>query len=175
LEELKQNQSAMPAIYLIPGNLESARLTAGLAGSEWFEFEAALAPAMNLRFVPDGRKFPAAGTVSIRRGLDHAESGERIADSFRYIESCTDDETGEHVEERFGVTLFMAEAAFDRLMQRAHWGLPALVLIFDPSSEVITVDPAGGIEDVWFRSGPGSWEAIASATLTQRPPAGARL
>jgi hypothetical protein len=158
----------MPAISLIPSDIASARLTAALPGSEWFEFEAALAPAMNLRFAPGGREFPGRGTVSIRRGLDHAESGERIVDSFRYIESCTDDETGAPIEERFGVTLFMAEAAFDRLMQRVHWDLPALVLYFDPSSEVITLDPAGGVEDLFFRTEPRSWEKITGATLTQR-------
>ena len=163
----------MHALSLVPAEIASARLTAELAGSEWFEFEAALAPAMNLRLAPDGRSFPAKGTVSIRRGLDHAASGERIVDSFRYIESCTDDETGEHVEERFGVTLFMAEAAFDRLMQRAHWGPPALVLSFDPSSEVIAIDPAAGIDHLWFRREPPSWEEIQSATLTQRPGAAA--
>jgi hypothetical protein len=159
----------MPAISLIPGDIEAARLTAGLTGSEWFEFEAALVPAMNLRFAPDGRRFPARGTVSIRRGLDYARSGERIVNSFRYIESCTDHDTGEHVEERFGVTLFMAEAAFDRLMERAHWGLPALVLFFDSSSEVITIDPAGDVEHLWFRLELRPWEKVTSATLTQRP------
>jgi hypothetical protein len=164
----------MTSISLVPANIASARLTAGLDGSEWFEFEATLDPAMNLRFAPDGRKFPAAGTVSIRRGVDHSASGERIVDSFRYIESCTDDETGQRVEERFGVALFMAEAAFDRLMQRAHWGLPALVLSFDPSSQVIASDPAGGVEDVRFRSGLRSWEEVTGVTLTQRSPVGAR-
>ena len=163
----------MPAISLIPQRNASVRLVASLGGSEWFEFQAALAPAMNIRFAPDGRTFPSSGTVSIRRGFDHAKSGERIVDSFRYIESCTDDETGEHVQERFGVTLFMAEAAFDRLMQRAHWGPPALVLSFDPSSEVITMDPSAGIDALWFRREPRSWEEIRSATLTQRPGAAA--
>jgi hypothetical protein len=159
----------MHAISLIPGPIHDARLTAGLAGSEWFEFEAALDPTTNLRFAPDGRRFPIVGTVSIRRGLDHAESGERIVDSFRYIESCTDDVTGEHVEERFGVTLFMAEAAFDRLTGRVHWGLPVVVLFFDAPSEVISGDAAGGGGDLFFHPRPRPWERIASVTLTQRP------
>jgi hypothetical protein len=163
----------MPAISLIPLASQSARLVVALAGSEWFEFDAALAPTMNLRFAPDGRKFPAKGSVSIRRGPDRSVSGERIEDSFRYIESCTDADTGEQVEERFGVTLFMAEAAFDRLAARAHWGLPALVLAFDPLSTVIALDPAGGPDDLWFRPAPRPWEKIASATLTQRLGAGA--
>jgi hypothetical protein len=162
----------MPAISLVPDGPASARLTTALSGSEWFEFDAALAPAMNLRFEPDGRAFPARGTVSIRRGLDHAESGERVVDSFRYIGSCTDDDTGERVEERFGVTLFMPEAAFDRLTQRAHWELPAIVLFFDPASQVITRQPGGNAEDLRFRPQPRPWEQIASATLTQRPSAG---
>jgi hypothetical protein len=157
----------MAAIFLIPAGAEPARLTAALTGSEWFEFEAVLAPTMNLRFKPDGRKFPLKGTVSIRRGMDHAMSGERIVDSFRYVESCTTDDTGEHVEERFGLTLFIPEAAFDRLTQRAHWGLPEVVLFFDTSSEVITPDPGGGLEDLWFRPEPQPWEKVSSATLTQ--------
>jgi hypothetical protein len=160
----------MPAVSLIPGDVGTGRLTAGLAGSEWFEFEAALAPTMNLRFAHDGTSFPARGTVSIRRGPDRAQSGERIVDSFRYIESCTDRDTGEHVEARFGVTLFMAEAAFDRLMGRVHWGLPALVLYFDAASEVITSAPGGDAEDLRFRAEPDPWEKIASATLTQGLP-----
>ena len=159
----------MPAIFLIPAGAETARLTAALTGSEWFEFEAVLAPTMNLRFEPDGRKFPRKGIVSIRRGLDYAKSGERIVDSFRYIESCTLDGTGEHVEERFGVTLFMPEAAFDRLTLRAHWGLPEVVLFFEASSEVITLDRGGDVESLWFRPSPRPWEKISSATLTQRP------
>jgi hypothetical protein len=159
----------MPALFLIPAGAETARLTAALTGSEWFEFGATLAPTMNLRCEPDGRPFPRQGTVSIRRGLDHGTSGERIVDSFRYIESCTADDTGERVEERFGVTLFMAEAAFDRLMARAHWGLPELVLFFDASSEVITCDPGGSLEDLRFRPNPRPWEKISSATLTQIP------
>lgn len=163
----------MPAISLIPAAIDSARLTAGLAGFEWFEFEAALAPAMNLSLAPDGRKFPARGTVSIRRGPDHAESGERIVDSFRYIASCTDDDTGEQVAERFGVTLFMAEAAFDRLVQRVDWGLPEVDLLFEPSSEVVAFQPGGRPEDLVFRPQPRPWEQIASATLTQRPRAAA--
>ena len=163
----------MPAIFLIPAGAETARLTAALTGSEWFEFAAFLAPAMNLRLQPDGRPFPRKGTVSIRRGVDHATSGERIVDSFRYIESCTAEDTGEHVEERFGVTLFMAEAAFDRLIERAHWGLPELVLFFDASSEVITFEPGGAPEDLRFRAKPRPWEEISSATLTQTPCANA--
>ena len=159
----------MPAIFLMPAGAETARLTAALTGSEWFEFAATLAPTMNLWLEPDGRRFPRKGTVSIRRGLDHATSGERIVDSFRYIESCTAEDTGEHVEERFGVTLFMAEAAFDRLMERAHWGLPELVLFFDASSEVITFQPGGAVEDLSFRAKPRPWEEISSATLTQSP------
>jgi len=159
----------MPVIFLIPAGAETARLTAALTGYEWFEFEAALAPRMNLRFEPDGRKFPLNGMVSIRRGLDRAKSGEPIVDSFRYIESCTEEDTGEHVEERFGVTLFMPEAAFDRLMGRAQWGLPEVVLFFDAASEVITFDPGGDVDDLWFRPNPQPWERISSATLTQRP------
>jgi hypothetical protein len=163
----------MPAISLIPGKIETARLTAGLTGSEWLEFEAALAPTMNLRFAHDGTRFPAKGTVSIRRGPDRANSGERIVDSFRYIESCTDGDTGKQVEARFGVTLFMAEAAFDRLTSRVHWGLPALVLSFDAASEVITFAPGGDVDDLRFRAEPDPWEKIASATLTQSPWRGA--
>jgi hypothetical protein len=163
----------MPAIFLTPAGAETARLTVTLAGSEWFEFAAALAPTMNLRFEPDGRRFPLKGSVSIRRGVDHTKSGERIVDSFRYIESCTAGDTGEHVEERFGVTLFMPEAAFDRLTERAHWGLPELVLFFDASSEVITFEPGGNVQDLRFRLNPRPWEEIASATLTQSPLASA--
>lgn len=85
------------------------------------------------------------------------------------IESCTAEDTGEHVEERFGVALFMPEAAFDRLMERAHWGLPELVLFFDAASEVITFAPGGSLEDLRFRTNPRPWEEIASATLTQSP------
>jgi hypothetical protein len=162
----------MPAISLIPGKIESARLVSALAGSEWFEFDAALAPSMNIRFVSDARKFPVKGTVSIRRGPDYSQSGERIVDSFRYIESCTDDDTGEQVEERFGVTLFMEEAAFDRLSERTHWGLPTLVLFFDPSSKVITFHLAGSADELCFRPDPRPWEKISSATLTQRLRAG---
>jgi hypothetical protein len=158
----------MLALDLIPLELASARLTAGLSGSEWFEFDVALAPAMNLRFAPDGRSFPARGTVSIRRGVDHAASGEPIVDSFRYIESSTDHDTGGHVQERFGVTLFMAEDAFDRLTGRAQWGLPALVLYFDASSQVITPQAGGKAEDLGFRPQPQPWERIVGATLTQR-------
>ena len=162
----------MPALFLIPAAADTARLTATLAGSEWFEFAASLAPTMNLRLEPDGRPFPRKGTVSIRRGPNHAHSGERIVDSFRYIESCTAEDTGERVEERFGVTLFMAEAAFDRLMGRAHWGLPEVVLFFDAASEVITLQPGGSLEDLRFRTKPRPWEEIASATLTQSPSTG---
>jgi hypothetical protein len=167
-----QKDRSMPAISLVADGPASARLTTALSGSEWFEFDAALAPVINLRFEPDGRPFPARGTVSIRRGLDYAASGERVMDAFRYIESCTDDDTGEHVEERFGVTLFLPEAAFDRLTQRVNWGLPDLVLFFDPASQVIAVAPGGSAEDLRFRSRPRPWEQVASATLTQRPSAG---
>jgi hypothetical protein len=159
----------MPALFLIPAGADTARLTAALTGSEWFEFAASLAPTPNLRLEPDGRPFPRKGAVSIRRGLDHATSGERIVDSFRYIESCIAEDTGEHVEERFGVTLFMPEAAFDRLMERVHWGLPELVLFFDAASEVITFAPGGSPEDLSFRRNARPWEEIASATLTQSP------
>jgi hypothetical protein len=158
------------AVYLVPAAIKTARLTAGLAGSEWFEFDAALAPRMDLRFVPEGTPFPTRGTVSIRRGLDRAQSGERLADSFRFIAGATDDETGEPVPARFGVTLFMAEAAFDRLLARMHWGLPELVLFFDAASQVLVQRPGGGPEDLDFRANPQAWERIASATLTQRPP-----
>jgi hypothetical protein len=162
----------MHAIFLIPANTDSARLTVALGGSEWFEFDAGLAPGMHLRLAGEGRSFPARGTVSIRRGMDHAASGERVVDSFRYIAGCIDDETGEPVPERFGVTLFMAEAAFDRLLQRAHWGLPALALFFDPASEVITAAAAGNADALFFRRQPRSWEQISSVTLTQRPTRG---
>jgi hypothetical protein len=67
----------------------------------------------------------------------------------------------------------MAEAAFDRLTGRVQWGLPTLVLFFDPSSEVITFHPAGDTEHLCFRPDPRPWEKIKSATLTQRPGAGA--
>ena len=154
----------MHAISVLPGGLETARLTVLPSGSEWFEFDATLAPATKLRFASDGRQFPVRGTVSIRRGLDEAD-----VDSFRYIEGCTDDDTGEQVEERFGVTLFIAEDAFDRLLQRTHWGLPALVLFFDASSTVITPDRAGAADGLLFHPRPRPWEKVASATLTQRP------
>ncbi|HEY8360344.1 MAG TPA: hypothetical protein VIL30_23050, partial [Ramlibacter sp.] len=138
----------MPAISLLPAETAAARLVVALAGSEWLEFDAVLAPTLNLRIAPGGQGFPARGTVSIRRGPDHTDAGERIADVLRYIESCSDEDTGEHVQERFGVTLFLAEPAFDRLVARAHWGLPALVLSFDASSQVITHDAAGGLDDL---------------------------
>jgi hypothetical protein len=159
----------MPAIFLLPAQTDTARLTAALGGWEWFEFDAVLAPAMNLRFADDGRAFPAQGTVSIRRGDDRAASGERIADSFRYIAACVDGETGEPVEERFGVTLFMDAAGFDRLVQRVHWGLPEVALFFDVGSEVIRGTGTGPTESLSFRGQPQSWEKISSATLTQRP------
>ena len=158
----------MPSIALLPAAAATARLTSGLAGWAWLEFEATLAPATNLRFAPDGRPFPAHGTVSIRRGADQSASGERIADAFRYIAACTDDDTGEPIAERFGVTLFMDEAAIDRLVARAHWGLPALVLYFDPTSDVITLQAPGKVDDLFFRAQPRSWEKIVNATLTQR-------
>ncbi len=154
----------MPSISLVPADRRSARLVTALPGSEWFEFEAELAAGERLRLEPEGRAFPTRGTVSIRRGLDHEPSGDRIADTFRYIESCTDSETGAHVDERFGVTLFMPAAAFDRLAQRAQWGLPALVLSFDAGGAVVT----GAAGDLCFRRQARSWEQIAGATLTQR-------
>ncbi|QJW85099.1 hypothetical protein HK414_21340 [Ramlibacter terrae] len=158
----------MAVISLLPAGSETARLVTAAGGSEWLEFDAVLAPAMVLALEPDGRRFPGHGTVSIRRGFDTAASGERIADALRYIEGCTDDATGLAVDERFGVTLFPAEAAFDRLVARVHWGLPELDLFFDPSSPVIAQD-AGSAGALRFRTQPRPREAIASVTLTQRP------
>jgi len=158
----------MPVISLLPAALDTARLVTGTGGSEWLEFDAVLAPATVLRLEPQGQRFPGRGTVSVRRGTDRAAGGERIADVLRYIEPCTDDVTGLPVDARFGVTLFLAEAAFDRLVARVHWGLPALDLLFDASSPVVTQD-AGRGGGLRFRTQPQPWEAIASATLTQRP------
>jgi hypothetical protein len=157
------------ALSLVPAAMESARLTAGLEGSEWFEFGATLAAATDLRFAPEGTPFPANGTVSLRRGADRAQSGERLADSFRFIAGAVDHESGEQVPARFGVTLFLPEAAFDRLLARMHWGLPQLVLFFDAASEVVRQRAGGGPEQLDFRAGVQSWERIASATLAQRP------
>lgn len=160
----------MPVLSLLPAGIETARLVTATGGSEWFEFDALVAPATDLRLEPHGRRFPAHGTVSLRRGADRAASGERIADVLRYIERCTDDVTGLPVEDRFGVTLFLAEPAFDRLVARVNWGLPALDLFFDPSSPVVSQD-AGSGGGLRFRTQPRPWETIASATLTQRPAA----
>jgi hypothetical protein len=156
----------MLVLTLLPGTRESARLTVGTAGFEWLEFEAALAPTTDLRLVPDGRPFPSRGTVSIRRGPDHGAEGERIVDALRYIEGCVDDVTGEAVRERFGVTLFIAPATFDRLVERAHWGLPEVVLSFDPSGSVVA--PTRSADGLSFHRDRGAWERIAGATLTQR-------
>jgi hypothetical protein len=62
----------------------------------------------------------------------------------------------------------MEEAAFDRLIARAHWGLPALVLSFDPASEVVTLHPGAAVDELRFRRERRAWEKIASVTLTQR-------
>ena len=159
----------MPVISLLPAGVETARLVTATGGSEWFEFDALVAPGNDVRLEPHGHRFPGRGTVSIRRGADRTADGERIADALRYIESCTDEVTGRPVDARFGVTLFLDEAAFDRLVGRVNWGLPALDLFFDPSSPVVTQDAGSG--DLCFRTQPRPWEAIASTTLTQRPAA----
>jgi hypothetical protein len=158
----------MHSISLIPAAKASARLVVALAGPEWLEFDVVLAPAMQIRFAPESGRFPVDGTVSIRRGRDVSAAGERITDSFRYIEACIDDETGEPVAERFGVTLFMEEAAFDRLTARPAWGLPSIDLLFDSASQVIAADASGASDALCFRRVPQPWERIASATLTQR-------
>ena len=160
----------MPVISLLPAGLESARLVTASGASEWLEFDAIVAPATVLRLEPQGRRFPGHGTVSVRRGADHAAGGERIADALRYIDACTDDVSGLPVDARFGVTLFLAEAAFDRLVARVNWSLPALDLFFDPSSPVV-IEDAGSGGDLRFCTQPRPWEAIASTTLTQRPAA----
>jgi len=161
----------MLAITLIAGTRESARLTVGSAGFEWFEYEAALAPTTDLRLVPSERPFPGRGTVSIRRGEDRTQAGERIVDSLRYIGTCVDQDTGESLQERFGLTVFLAPEVFDRLLDRVHWTLPELVLTFDAADAAArVVDPlrSAGPDSLAFHLDRGTWAQVASVTLTQR-------
>jgi hypothetical protein len=159
----------MPAITILPVNVQSGELSISLVGSESLEFDVVLDPKMNVRFAGDEREFPQNGVALIIRGFKFSEAGNRIVDEFRYEESYTDDETGEEVRERFRVFLFMEEAAFDRLTERIHCGLPKLHLFFDLSSQTITFMPGGSAEDLFIQPVPRPWEQITSATLIQKP------
>lgn len=160
----------MPAIIVLPTSHEGGELSAKPTGREWFCFEAMLDTRMRVRLVDQDRCFPSNGFVSIERGFVYADAGERIVDAFCYEESHTDCETGAAIPECFRVTLFMEEAAFDRLMQRLHWGLPELHIFFDLYSEIVTYNPrSGDSRNLEFKALPKPWEKIEGANLIQRP------
>lgn len=158
----------MPAITLLPANAQGGELSASLTGAERLVFAAVLDRRMNLRLL-GGADFPLEGLVTIRRGYDFNDAGDRIVDEFRYEESYRDGETGESGPVRFTAILFIEESAFDRLLGRIHWGLPRVHLFFELSSEVITFEPGGDAEDLLFQPVPRPWERVSGATLVQQP------
>lgn len=163
----------MPLIIIQPHDAHEARLRATTDGTEFITYRGRLDPRMNIRFARTEEPFPANGFVRLRRGYDHGSNGERILDEFRFEPSFEDSDSDQVVPAKWVVYLQVDGEAFDRLVQRLHWGLPELRLSFDVSSEVVTFDPGTDWEDLYFLADPRPWERVSGAELVQIPfPAG---
>lgn len=157
-------------ILIQPSEIKKAKLILEANGGEFITYHAVLDPRLNIRFACTKKPFPMKGFVELRRGVKFTDKGERIIDEFRYIESWKDSDTGKTNPEKWSAYLQVEESAFDRLLKRIHLGLPAVTLMFDLLSEVITYDPCSpSWGDMYFSIEKRHYEKITEATLIQEP------